>query len=244
MIMMRLFFVFIGFASLVRAQTAPSSQATPEPLAPGPLLDRAPAFSQWLVSVKAGAPDAPDQKTKYDQRTRVRKTGPIRYEITLNADGHRYEKWCRGNLQANVIPGVDNPEVSMGSSASYGNAGFTDYTKSDFPGFDWISKGNYVGTQTMEGVRCIVFHSGPTGGAATSPVGAPAPNAKIPTTGKTAYITADRRLPVLLDVNGDITFYQFEAPPTAPLALPANVQFAFDNLTSRLQQSAAKPAAP
>lgn len=233
---MRWFFIFLGIASIFRAAAAPLPQGTPEPLAPGPLLNRAPEFSQWLVSVKSGPSDtaqAPDQKTKYNQVTRVRKTGPIRYEITVNADGRRYEKWCSGDLQATVIPGVKDPEIAMGSGAAKGNMGYTDYSTTDFPGFEWISKTNYTGTQVMAGVPCIVFHIGPAGD-----------DTAIPKKGSTAYIAADSRLPVLLVTDGAITFYQFETPPNAPLALPPDVQSAIDNLTSRLRQAAAAPPPP
>jgi hypothetical protein len=242
---MRRLSIFLGIASLFRAVAAPLPQGTPEPLAPGPLLNRAPEFSQWLVCVKSGPSDgaqAPDQKTKYNQVTRVRKTGSIRYETTANADGRRYEKWCSGNLQATVIPGVKDPEVAMGGGEAKGNVGYTDYSKSDFPGFEWIATSNYIGTQVMAGVPCIVFHAGPGGDDdATHNPGAPA---AIPKGGSTAYIAADSRLPVLLVADGAVTFYQFETPPATPLMLPPDVQSAFDHLTSVLRQAAAPPPPP
>ncbi len=250
MIMMRLFF-FLAIACLFRAEAAPLPEQTPVPLAPGPLLNRAPDYSQWLVSSKSGPADAvqaPDQKTKYDQITRVRKTGSIRYEITANADGRRFEKWCTGNLQATVIPGVKDPQIAMASAVAKGNVGYTDYSQSDFPGFEWISRKNYIGTQSMAGVPCIVFHTGPddTGAAALSGTAAPNPGAPvaIPKGGSTAYIAADSRLPVLLVADGSMKFFQFEAPPSTPLVLPPNVEAALDNITMRLRQAAAPPPPP
>lgn len=248
---MRWLVIFLAIASLFRAAAAPLSQGTPEPLAPGPLLNRAPDFSQWLISSKSGPADAvqvPDQKTKFEQITRVRKTGSIRYETTATADGRRYQKWCTENLQATIIPGVKDPQIAMSWGAAKGNVGYTDYSKSDFSGFNWISKSNYIGTQVMAGVPCIVFHTGPadddtaiTSGTATSNPSAPA---AIPKKGNTAYIAADSRLPVLIVDNGAITFYQFEAPPSTPLALPPNIQSAFDTVMTRLRQAAAPPPPP
>jgi hypothetical protein len=229
--------IFFGIASLVGAAAAQSPQATPPPLGPGPLLKRAPNFSQWLISSKLGSADAPlvpDANTKFDQRTLVRKTGAIRYEITAYVDGRRTEKWCQGDFQAAVIPGEANPIVTVRGANAVGG-GFTDYSKSDFPGFEWISKRNYIGVQTMEGVSCIVFHEGSKGGGdAPSTAG-----------GNTAYIAADTRLPVLLQADdGTATLYQMEAPPSTPLAIPPNVQASFDILQARFQRAAAVPAAP
>ena len=253
---MRCLCILLGIASLLTLRAgAQQPQATPPPLAPGPLLSRAPAYSQWLVSIKyaSGAPGAsvsvPDAQTKYDQRTLVRKTGDIRYEVTVTADKQKTEKWCRGNVQATVIPGVADPEISQSGSRGRGNTGFADYSKTDFPGFDWISKGNYTGVQTIEGVPCIVFHTGSDSGSA--PAASPAPAAgggaaaiAIPSGGSTAYISDEGRLPVLLVTDNGVNFYQFEAAPTVPLVLPPKVQAAIDFLQARLQQAAAPAAVP
>jgi hypothetical protein len=247
-----------GISSLMTLQATAQGrpQSTPVPLAPGPLLNRAPAFSQWLISIKlaSGAPGAtvavPDAQTKYDQRTQVTKTGDVRVEISVTADGRKSQKWCQGALQATIIPGVKDPEVAMagGAIAERGNLGYTDYTKSDFPGFEWISKKNYTGTQTVEGVPCIVFHEdsadGPAAPAASPAAGASSSASAVPQGGNTAYIAADVRLPVLLVTDAGVNFYQFEAAPSAQLRLPPNVQAAFDQLQNRLRQAAAGPAAP
>ena len=247
MSIMRWLFIFLGIVSLFRAGASPLPQATPEPLAPGPLLSRAPEFSQWLISVASGLtdPTRPPKNTKYDLRMLVIKSGQIRHEISVTGDGHRSEKWCEGDLQATVFPGERNPSITSRSTTSGGNGGFTDYSKSDFPGFDWISARKYTGTQTMEGVPCIVFHDGPADNGAL-PSGTPDPNAPppVPKTGRTAYIAADSRLPVLLQVDGVTTFYQFEAPPATPLSLPPNVQVAIDMIHAQDQRAAIAPAAP
>ncbi len=246
---MRRLFVLLAIAlphlCPLRAQLP---QPTPVPLAPGPLLNRAPDFAQWLVSVKSGttsAVEVPTQKTSYDQRTLVRKTGAIRDLITVTGTGQRTDKWCEGGLQASVPPGGGAPTVSMFSSLVRFNEGFTDYSKSDFPGFDWISRKNYTGRQTIEGVDCIVFHDPPGPSTAATPAASPAgASPVIPPAGNTAYIAADSRLPILLQVDNVTTCYQWMQPPTVQLAPPPEIQAALDQARARLDVAARPPAAP
>jgi hypothetical protein len=222
--------------------------STPVPLAPGPLLNRAPDYSQWLVSVKSGttsAVEVPTARTSYDQRTLIRKTGTIRDVITVTGTGQRTDKWCEGGLQASVTPGGGTPGVSMYTPTALFNTGYTDYSKSDFPGFEWISRNNYIGRQTMQGVDCIVFRDPPAPDASSTPAASPAAASQvIPPIGRTAYIAAEGRLPVLLQVDNVTTSYQWMQPPTAPLTPPPAVQAALDQARARLDVAAKPPAAP
>jgi hypothetical protein len=151
-----------------------------------------------------------------------------------------------------VIPGVAQPEIGGGSGGK-GGLQSPDYSKSDFSGFDWISKKNYNAVATVAGVPCFVFHadvhdSGIVDVTGTANLGAPASNPNgapfIPPTGQTAYIDQVSHLPVMLAVEGTIYFYQFQAAPSAPLRLPANVQAAIDQMQAVRAQAAAGPAAP
>jgi len=242
---MRSFWFLLLFASLSHLQAA-GPAASPVPLAPGPLLNFAPSFAQWLVSTTSGTAAAviPDAQTKYAERTLVRKTGPIRYEVTVYDDGRKVEKWCEGADQATIIPGIKNPELSNGAGMAKGNIQFTDYSKADFAGFEWISKGNYVGVQTMEGIPCIVFHVDTTddGDTATPSTAGTAAGSATPS-GRSAWIDAEKRLPVLLQDDNVITFYQMEPAPTTQLVLPPDVQAAFNvSRAYRAQATAPNPA--
>jgi len=255
---MRLICTILGAAILLHAggldaQTA--AQATPPPLAPGPLLNFAPASSQWLVSITSGSngPAIPNAQTKYDERVLVTKSGDIRYEITEKGDGEKLQKWCQGAMQATVVPGVSDPMFATSGASPRGNAGYTDYTKTDFPGFEWIRRKNYIGVQSMEGVPCIVFneHSQDqppsTATAAASPSPAAGPGAATATTlptGNTAYISAEGRLPVLLVTDNTVTFYQFRTPPATILTLPPAVAELFAEQEARLHQLAAPAGGP
>jgi hypothetical protein len=239
---MRWFCIVFGIVSLFHAE-AQRPQGTPVPLPPGPLLARAPDYSKWVVSVTSGTTgdtsQPPNQTTKYDHRTLVEKSGAIRYEVTVSADGSKLEKWRSGNYQATIYPGVENPSIELqGVNGNHG--GFTDYSKSDFVGFEWISRDNYIGVQTMEGIPCYVFHDGPSGIASSNP-NAPV---TLPQTGSTAYIEADNHKPILLQVDTVTNYYQWEQPPSTPLTLPPNVQAGFERIQAPIQQAALPQAAP
>ena len=241
--------ILLGVASVVpgRAQSAP--QATPPPLGPGPLLARAPAFAQWLESVKGG-PMAPGEvtsaQTKYTQRTLVRKTGDIRNEITAYADGHKSEVWIADGVQAEITPG-QVPVFAMAGANARARAVMEDYSKSDFRGFEWISRKNYTGVQMMAGIPCIVFHEDdapPDSDGAPASTGTSANLNAQTGGGMTAYIAADSRLPILLQTDDGATVYQWEQPPQAPLQVPESMLNFINMQQERKQQAAAPPAAP
>jgi hypothetical protein len=190
-----------------------------------------------------GTAITPDQNTTYDTRTLVTKTGSTRYEITAKANGDKVQRWCVGSIQALIIPGVKDPQlaVTLGPRLS-ALTNYVDYSKSDFPGFDWISRSNYVGVQMTEGVPCIVFQQATSDSAsqsapATTGTGA-APAANV------AFISQEGRLPVLLLLGGESTLYQFRPPPTGPLTPPPNIQALFDEWNERVKRASAPPAPP
>ncbi len=259
---MRRLYILVGIALLVSSlypAMGQQPQATPPPIPRPPFLKRAPDSSQWLVSVATGQTDPSrpkDLPVKYDKRMLVTKSGPIRWEITVDGSGTRLsDRWCEGNVQTLLFPGKTDPVVIVqGATLSWNGAagGFADYTKTDFPGFEWISKKNYVGMQTISGIDCIVFHSDPAGGTggmalpAASPTadGAPPAAPPIPQTGVTAYIEEDNRMPVLLQIEKETTTYQMRPPPTTPLTVPPNVQAALDAIKARVQLASRPQAAP
>lgn len=242
----------LAVPALVFAQAAPPAipGVSPAPLPRGPLLAKAPAFSKWLISSKANPDDSvqpPDQATKYDHRELVEKTGDVRYQIDVDVSGAKSEKWCVGALQAMVRPG-EQPTVSMYCADTPNNPNFTDYSKSDFQGFGWITKHNYIGIAIMEGVQCLVFHTGGDSDAAAPAPASPTTtgsSAAAPTDGgNTAFIDVKSRLPVLLVANGTTDFYQFEPPPTAQLTPPPNVQAALSQTQNNIQQASAQGPPP
>ena len=240
-----IFLILLGVALHAQAQ---QPAATPPPLPPGPLINRAPDPAQWLVSVKSGSPSTdpapiPDPRAKYDKRMLVRKSGAIRYEILVDGTGQRLDRWFMGIAEATFYPGQNDPVVTMEGATigAGGRTNYTDYSKSDFPDFDWITAGNYTGIQTCSGLTCIVFHDGP------ATLASPAANAAappVPVTGKTAYIEIKSRLPVRLEVDDVANYYQWEQPPPTPLTLPQGVQDKLAAIQANAARAAIAPAGP
>jgi hypothetical protein len=220
-------------------------------LPPGPLISRAPDPGQWLVSIKSGSPStdpapAPDPRAKYDQRMLVRKSGAIRSEVLVDGSGQRLlDKWFAGGTEVTVYPGQKDPVITMPGATiepeGHADTNFTDYSKSDFPGFEWLTFQKYTGIQICSGIPCIVFHDGPADTASPA-AGAAAP--PVPVTGRTAYIDVKSRLPVRLQVDDVATYYQWYQAPATPLTLPPAVQTVLANLQANARRAAQAPAAP
>ena len=171
-------------------------------------------------------------------RKLVVKTGPVRYEVTEQPSGVKIEQWFTNGMVATIVPGAAAPSVAAsGASQSSYSQQTNDHSKSDFDGFDWISKKNYIGAVQLGGGTCIVFHTGSEAGVAPPPGGA-AP------LGRTAYITSDTRLPVILQNEDNLTTYEFRTPPNSVLPVPAAVQTAISAVVQRQQSAAAQPAGP
>jgi len=239
--------ILMGALSLVHAhaQTA-APQATPPPLGPGPLIAKAPASSQWLMSRKAGLADRTmlaDPQTKYDQRTLVTITRPIRREIVADSAGGKTEIWYSAGVQGTYTAGQRDPVITISGANPTAHGVYNDYSKTDFPGFEWITRHNYTGVQMMQGIPCIVFHDGPVDVTSTAPVNPNAP-LPIPQTGSTAYIASDSRLPILLQTDDGFTVYQWDQPPSSPLSLPAAIQQSINTFQTRTQAAAAPAAIP
>ena len=249
-----------GMAPILCAQqpaAQPSVQPTPRPvLPPGPLLNKAADFAQWTVTSKSStAPAAaaqasaspataavavpgasPGQKQKpspSDQTTSVTKTKTIRFEETITAGGIKIQKWCVPDMQVS-IHGSGAPVVSLPSKS--GDNYYTDYSKSDFGGFEWISSRNFTGIEKIMGQDCLVFRDKMKFAAGDAPAGPPPP--------VVACIDADSRLPVALQLGDEIRTFQFGPTPAAMLTLPPPVQTVVDGWRKTMRQAALPPGKP
>jgi hypothetical protein len=239
------------FSGILYLPLAQAQQPKIPPLPRGPLLNNAPSFSEWLVSVTSDPVD-PDKGVvpkKFDSRTLVRKTGDIRNEIKVTVDNPKAESWFKDGWQAKLVGNGKPPLVFLPGANTLAGV-YTDYGKGDFFGFGWISKRNYAGIQKISGADCIIFHAEPPPDptAAISPApnsGSAASSPATPAfTGTTAYIALDSRLPVMLKEPDKTTLYEFKQPPTAMLTLPPDVAAAFAGVQSTISHLSAAPAAP
>ncbi len=219
----------IGFAGALFAET-PHSQ----PLPSGPLIQlRAPEFSQWTVTYKGAA--------KQVKRLSVVRTQEIRHALLFDADGHQNERWCVGNMEF-----ISDPVIQRRLAYSIGHDPDIDpelnFANSDFPGCEWISAKHYVDTRTVMGQECLFFsRSGSSAAAASQDASSGLPAGAG---GTVAYVSLKTRLPVILQINGEIRVYQFEAPPQAKLTLPADIQATLEFNKKHAQELMRMPERP
>lgn len=155
----------LGFFGLLHAQEAGSRPASsPPPLPPKPWLKRAPVPAQWLVlyaakSQESAQPKDSPSKTPVDptgkKTVAVSKTADLLVEVTTRRSGAVVSRWKASGLFLTQVGSEGHWIVSASGSENGFNE--TDYTKSDFPGFDWISEKNYVGVKAIGSQQCLVF---------------------------------------------------------------------------------------
>lgn len=220
--------VVLGAVWTLHAQE-PSPTAT---LPPGPLLNKAPDFSQWTVTIKreggknADEPEESEEKSGQRgasaalERIGVVQTGKIRHEVHVVGAKVVSDTWFLDGAAVSIDPITKVATVSGGGGGSGG---------ADFPDVDWVSQKNFSGVQTVGKTQCIVFSDRlKTGGKDDSTVDA------------VAYIDLETRLPVLMKKDNIYT-YQFGARPSAMQVPPADVTEALERYRKRLQRAAATP---
>jgi len=84
----------------------------------------------------------------------VNKTADLLVEVTTRQNGSVVSRWKVSGLFLTQVGSDENWVASTGLETGFNE---TDYTKSDFPGFDWISQKNYVGVKTIGSQQCLVF---------------------------------------------------------------------------------------
>lgn len=154
----------IGFSGLLHAQETGSRLASsPPPLPPGPWLKRAPVPAQWVVSYsrksqESAQPKASPSQASADlsgkQTVAVNKTANLLLEVTTRQNGSVVSRWKAGGLFLTQVGSEGSWITSAGAETGFNE---TDYTNSDFPGFDWISEKNYVGVKVIGSQQCLVF---------------------------------------------------------------------------------------
>ena len=225
------FSIFFSTPVCAQTQSLDISNLVQIPLGPGPIMKQASEFASWNM-VFSYAPPPKDQAAAEKNIFRrissvaVTKTKEILHEVRTFSDGSKSEIWSVGPLQIQpdlsgrlciytadslrnqldvdpLVPNVSQNRVSPESS------------KIDFIGFEWVSKSNYRGAQTINNKDYFVFQGKIAANFLDFFVrGIPA----------TAWIDRDTRLPFLLRTSEWTMTFEFGPPPTAILTLPADVQ--------------------
>ncbi len=181
----------------------------------------------------------------------VTRTGDIvREQITWD-DSRNTEKWIyRKLLQVlEVEPGGKLVRLP----ASYLVSEYTDYSKSDFPGFHWIGKETYTSFREIGGRPCFIF----TAKAGTAPTRSAQERAMEriglpeelrgndePQYDLIAVIDSETLLPVFLDDGIGRKNFRILPPPSGPLQVPPAFAEEFGDWLGKIQEATRIPGPP
>lgn len=209
------------------------------------------------IPVKAKTADGiktPVEPTQEQVRPQViivtRTDDIIREQITWE-NSRQTEKWIyRKMLQVlEVEPGGTLVRLP----ASYLVSAYTDYSQSDFPGFEWISKENYTLSREIDGRPCFIF----TAKAGTAPtrsardremdqLGLPKElrNSGEPQYDLIAVIDSETLLPVFLDDGICRKNFRILPSPTTPLKMPPAFAEEFGDWIEKIKEARRVPSPP
>ena len=211
----------------------------------GPLLQRAPEFARWTVTIEfAGAFPSVDKSDGSQKpagsgsasKTTVTKTNNIYSMNAMVSDGRVWKKWSKNSVTATINP--DTKTIVLGINTSGELFPSEDFSKSDFPNVAWVSAENFSRIETFQGKKCMFFTktvilprmNEPQSDAETSASPLPPVTETL-----TAHIDLDSRLPVHAR-KGILEYtYEFLAPPEAMLPIPEDVLAAAEKETRRAQ---------
>jgi hypothetical protein len=176
------FFVWLGTAAQMNGQTPASPALTPAPVPvlSGPLLNRAPEYSGWVITVNtlgpesasaeipplenskakppkgaAKTPQRPVDKPSPDMVITVAKTRDVLSLEFTDKHGAKSREWHKGKAQVITRPEWQTPLLSLAGDPS--DVSYTDYSSGEFPTLRWISKKNFVGIEQKAGRVCLAF---------------------------------------------------------------------------------------
>jgi len=166
------FAIGIMFLSTLLSLPAQDQESSAQQMPTGPLLKRVSAPSEWTVITQAAAPQpgvgnagsgatgtplnpANPAKPAKPKVITVIKDGKLIYEKTVNEHGDVIEAWHTSAAMATRVNARDWTALPGVGSDFY----HTDYSNSDFAGFDWISLNNFAGRGSVLGKKCLIFKS-------------------------------------------------------------------------------------
>jgi hypothetical protein len=254
--------LIFGILITLHAQQAAPQNSVP-PLPPGPLLKRAPDYSTWTVTclghaneggepskttATGEAPPKDKQKESVTMVSTVVKTGSTILEQNVEANGERHQIWHFSGVR--IVSGTSDPVIG----ADYGGDDIfsINFASTDFAGLDWVSQSTYAGMAKYQGNDCIVFKGTVSPLSVRAQIDEREDIAKAKAFGEshsekamvpaTAYIDLQTRLPLVVSFGKETRFYQYGAPPTAPLALPPALAGPVQEYEQRIKRLSA-PAA-
>jgi hypothetical protein len=170
----------------------------------------------------------------------ITKTGHVIHVERINDQKHIWNIWITAGHELSVAPDSESvEEVAPPSNPDMDNPLYTDFSKTDFPGLEWISAKNFTGVEKVSGRACLVFRE-PLAPDSTIAGNAGSPDRTI----RYAAIDYYSRLPVALAAGGVMQEYSFEFPPQAAQTLPENVARFLQSDAAEKKETARTPSKP
>jgi hypothetical protein len=217
-----LFLATMGVAGL-HAQT--SAPVVPD----GPLLRPAPGYSAWTITYSyaedrapkspgqqgAIAPGSPDFVLARPRTILTTKTKSIIHEVITDIEGRSRENWYTGSTQYRKEG--NSPLWFENERDLHPDIHYSPLPANGFRDLDWIAGANFTGKQKQDDQECLVFKSTQKVTSLDSALPLGKELAVV------AYINAETRLPVEVDIDTEIRTYQFGDAPTEMQALPPDL---------------------
>jgi hypothetical protein len=230
---------------------AQKANPTPADLPPGPPIEkRAPGFSQWLITTTlsgtaalddqavAASNDAKTPKAPSATKIMITKTGNIYRVEHLDEARQLWTVFASGATQIMVWPDRHSAAVLAASNnPDAPNPFITNFSVTDFPGFEWVGWGKYSEMKSYKGMKCIVFQK-------QQPVDSddPKPGGGYKTV--IAYVNVETRLPVALVDADEANILEWKPVPKGVLTLPPSAMAVLQQRQKAEQQMAQHAARP
>lgn len=240
------FFVVIIGLLLSRFGFAEDDSQLKDPFASGPpIVTQMPAYSQWTITYTYGdlpkppvpASGAPSNAplSQRPLRVVVTKTDSVRHEEEDLEQNLESNLWVDGDVMVEQKP--RNPELNayMATAAAKNN---------DFPQLDWVSRSTFVGIESQQGRKCLVYKASVDLLEIIDPYaykfGLQA-KSEVPVT---AYVDLQTRYPVLLQFEATSLEYTMNPAPSVSLVMPDEFAKAAAAMKARIQAAIPHPARP
>ncbi len=219
----------------------------------GPLLNSAPAFSQWIITISypddkkengVANPSDPAKPIPENLAARPRtitttKTGEIIHEETVTVGGNKLENWQINGDFYIKFPGNSFWSAYEKSGPPTSDSRVALLPACGFRGLDWINKYTYAGKIKSASGFWLVFVPG---GRETVNAQDPTKLKVLDTLPTLAYVDAETRLPVMARADGVTRAFSFtQPPPTSLQTLPADLA---DEIKKGAELRAKRAAAP
>ena len=230
---------------------AEKANPTPAGLPPGPPIEkRAPAFSQWLITTTVSGTAALDENANAGGSAAKAPEGPSTTKIMVTKTGNIYrvehldearQLWtvfASGATQIMVWPDRHSSAVlAVSNNPDAPNPFTTDFSVTDFPGFEWVAWGKYSEMKSYKGMKCIVFLD-------QQHVDSDDPSVGEPYKTVVAYVDVDTRLPVALVDGDEVHIFEWKPAPKGMLSLPPGALAVLQQRQKAEQQMAQHAARP